>query len=235
MSTETMEIPAELKNYSPAQLKAALAAQESKKDEDIAAYKELAKDATAKAIFKLSIASETLSNAKTEVFKYFEDILKVKADLYGVKAKQQSHTFSFDGGEITIGYRINDGWDDTVNEGITKVNNFISSLAKDEATAALVNVVFNLLKKDAKGNLKGSRVLELQKLTKEFNNDEFTEGVGIIADAYKPRRSVWFVDASIIHEDGTKTPIPLAISAVDFSQGYSFDFYNEKLPEDATE
>lgn len=235
MNTETLEIPAELKNYSPAQLKAALAAQESKKDEDRAAYKELAADATAKAIFKLAIASETLSNAKTEVFKYFEDVLKTKADIYGVKAKQQTHTFSSDGGEITIGYRINDGWDDTVNEGIAKVNNFITSLAKDDATAALVNVVFNLLKKDSKGNLKGSRVLELQKLTKDFNNEEFSDGVEIIAAAYKPRRSVWFVEAAIIKEDGTKTPIPLAISAVDFSQGYSFDFYNEKLPEDATE
>lgn len=235
MNTATMEIPAELKNYSPAQLKAALAAQESKKDEDRAAYKELAADATAKAIFKLAIASETLSNAKTEVFKYFENVLKMKADIYGVKAKQQTHTFSSDGGEITIGYRINDGWDDTVNEGIAKVNKFITSLAKDDATAALVNVVFNLLKKDSKGNLKGSRVLELQKLTKDFNNEEFSDGVEIIAAAYKPRRSVWFVEAAIIKEDGTKTPIPLAISAVDFSQGYSFDFYNEKLPEDATE
>lgn len=234
MSTETL-IPAELKKFTPAQLKAALQAQETEKEADRAAYKELAEQAAAKAVFKLALASEILSNAKTEVFQYFEDILKLKADLYGVKAKQQSHTFSFDGGEITIGYRINDGWDDTVNEGIAKVNNFISSLSKDKETAALVNVVFSLLKKDAKGNLKGSRVLELQKLTKEFNNEEFTDGVEIIAAAYKPRRSVWFVDAALIAEDGTKTPIPLAISSVDFSQGYSFDFYNEKLPEDATE
>ncbi|GIZ10257.1 DUF3164 family protein [Flavobacterium sp. UMI-01] len=234
MHTNTLEIPAELKNYTPEQLKAALQMQEDSKEADRKAYKELAEQSAAKAVFKLAIASEMLSNAKTEVFQYFENILKLKADLYGVKAKQQSHTFSFDGGEITIGYRINDGWDDTVNEGIAKVNNFISSLAKDEATAALVNVVFNLLKKDAKGNLKGSRVLELQKLTKEFNNEEFTDGVDIIAKAYKPRRSVWFVDAAVISEDGSKTSIPLAISSVDFSQGYKFDFYNEQLPEDAS-
>lgn len=234
MSTETL-IPEELKKFTPEQLKAALAAQNEKKDEDRAAYKDLSAEAAAKAIFKLSIASEVLSNAKTEVFQYFENILKLKAEIYGVKAKQQSHTFSFDGGEITIGYRINDGWDDTVNEGIAKVNNFISSLSKDTETAALVNVVFSLLKKDAKGNLKGSRVLELQKLTKEFNNEDFTDGVEIIAAAYKPRRSVWFIDAALIGEDGTKTPIPLAISSVDFSQGYKFEFYNEELPEDATE
>ena len=231
----TTAITEELKKFTPAQLKEALQALESKNNEDRAAYKELAEESAAKAVFKLAIASEMLSNAKTEVFRYFENILKIKADLYGVKAKQQSHTFSFNGGEITIGYRINDGWDDTVNEGIAKVNNFISSLSKDNETAALVNVVFSLLKKDAKGNLKGSRVLELQKLTKEFDNEEFTDGVEIIAAAYKPRRSVWFVDASIINDDGSKTAIPLAISSVDFSQGYKFEFYNDQLPEDATE
>lgn len=233
MSTTT--IPEELKRFTPEQLKAFAKAQENEKEADRTAYKELAEESAAKAIFKLAIASEMLSNAKTQVFQYFENILKIKADLYGVKAKQQSHTFSFNGGEITIGYRINDGWDDTVNEGIAKVNNFISSLSKDNETAALVNVVFSLLKKDAKGNLKGSRVLELQKLTKEFDNEEFTDGVEIIAAAYKPRRSVWFVDASIINDDGSKTAIPLAISSVDFSQGYKFEFYNDQLPEDATE
>lgn len=231
----TTAIPEELKKFTPAQLKAALAESENKNSEDRAAYKELAEQAAAKAVFKLAVVSEMLSNAKTEAFQYFEDILKLKAELYGVKAKQQTHTFSFEGGEITIGYRINDGWDDTVNEGIAKVNNFISSLSKDTETAALVNVVFSLLKKDAKGNLKGSRVLELQKLTKEFDNEEFTDGVEIIAAAYKPRRSVWFIDAALIGEDGTKTPIPLAISSVDFSQGYKFEFYNDQLPEDATE
>ncbi|WP_157849260.1 hypothetical protein [Flavobacterium sp. Root420] len=45
------------------------------------------------------------------------------------------------------------------------------------------------MKKDAKGNLKGSRVLELQKLTKEFNIEEFTDGVEIIASSFKPVRS----------------------------------------------
>lgn len=235
MNTNTLEVPAELKNYSPAQLKAALQAQESKKDEDRIAYKDLVEQTVPKAIWKLAIASETLSNAKTEAFQYFEDVLKIKADLYGIKAKQQTHTFSSDGGEITIGYRINDGWDDTVNEGIAKVEKYISSLANNKETADLVDMVFNLLKKDAKGNLKGSRVLELQKLAAKRNNEGFSDGVDIISKAYKPVRSVWFVEASIIDINKNKTPIPLSMSSVDFSKGYSFDFYNEKLPEDATE
>lgn len=234
MNTATLA-PVDLTQYSPAQLKAALQAQETKKEADRTAYKELVEQTVPKAIFKLAVASETLSNAKTEAFQYFENILKLKAEVFGVKEKQQSHTFSFEGGEVQIGYRITDGWDDTVNAGIAKVEKYISSLAKDTETAALVDMVFNLLKKDAKGNLKGSRVLELQKLTAKFSDEEFADGVDIISKSYKPVRSVWFVEAALIDENKNKTPIPLSMSAVDFSKGYKFQFYNENLPEDATE
>jgi hypothetical protein len=209
------------------ELKAELARRESAKDNDRETYKELVKETVPKAIFKLCTASEMLSNAKTEAFQFFENILDLKASVYGIKEKQQSHTFSDDKSEITIGYRINDAWDDTVNAGIAKVEKFITSLAKDKETAALVQMVFGLLKKDAKGNLKGSRVLELQKISKDFNDADFTDGVQIISEAYKPVRSVWFIDAALIQEDGSKVSIPLAISAVDFSKGYKFNFYNE--------
>lgn len=236
MNTQTLEVPAELKQYTPAQLKAALQAQENEKDADRTAYKELVEQTVPKAIFKLALASEVLSNAKTEAFQYFENVLKIKADLYGIKSKQQTHTFSCETGEIIIGYRINDGWDDTVNEGIAKVEKYISSLANNKETADLVDMVFNLLKKDAKGNLKGSRVLELQKLAAKRNNEDFTDGVDIISKSYKPVRSVWFVEASLIDENKNKTPIPLSMSSVDFSKGYKFDFYNEPIPqEDAPE
>lgn len=217
----------DLSKLSAADLKAELQRRDNQKEADRTAYKELVEQTVPKAIFKLCTASEILSNAKTEAFKFFEDVLKLKADVYGIKEKQMTHTFSDDKSEITIGYRINDGWDDTVNAGVAKVEKFITSLAKDKETAALVSMVFNLLKKDAKGNLKGSRVLELQKLTKEFNDDEFTDGVNIIADAYKPVKSVWFIEASLINEDGSKTSIPLSMSAVDFSQGYKFNFNTE--------
>ena len=230
MNTATLA-PVDLTQYSPAQLKAALQAQETKKEADRTAYKELVEQTVPKAIFKLAVASETLSNAKTEAFQYFENILKLKAEVFGVKEKQQSHTFSFEGGEVQIGYRITDGWDDTVNAGIAKVEKYISSLAKDTETAALVDMVFNLLKKDAKGNLKGSRVLELQKLTTKFNDEEFTDGVDIISKSYKPVRSVWFVEAALIDENKNKTPIPLSMSSVDFSKGYKFEFYNEVITE----
>jgi hypothetical protein len=214
----------DLSKLSAADLKTELQRRDNLKEADRSAYKELVEQTVPKAVFKLCAASEILSNAKTEAFKFFEDVLKLKAEVYGIKEKQMTHTFSDKKSEITIGYRINDGWDDTVNAGVAKVEKFITSLAKDKETAALVSMVFNLLKKDAKGNLKGSRVLELQKLTKEFNDEEFTDGVNIIADSYKPVKSVWFIDAALINEDGSKTSIPLSMSSVEFSQGYTFNF-----------
>lgn len=237
MNTETLEKTViSLDEATPEQLKERIAKLEAKKDQDRESYKALVAETVPKAFFKLCRASEIISDAKTETFKFFEDILALKNQVYGLKEKQQSHTFSTDKEEIIIGYRINDGWDDTVTAGIEKVNNYISSLATNEETAVLVNVVFNLLKKDAKGNLKGSRVLELQKLTKDFNNEEFTDGVEIIAASYKPVRSSWFIDASIINEDGSKTSVPLSMSSVGFLSGYKFDFFSEKLPQvDAVE
>jgi hypothetical protein len=233
MSTETKQ--QDLSSLSFEDLKKEMQRREQAKDADREAYKELVKEVVPKAIFKLASASEILSNAKTETFQFFEDILKLKASAYGIKEGQQTHTFSTENGEITIGYRINDGWDDTVNSGIAKVEKYITSLSNSPETAALVKMVFNLLKKDAKGNLKGSRVLELQKLTKEFNNEEFTDGVNIIAESYKPVRSVWFIDANLIDDNGNKTAIPLSISSVDFSQGYNFNFYNDNHKNEVNE
>lgn len=229
MKTENTTPPIDLTAFTAEQLEAALKNVKSKKDNDRQAYKELVEQAVPKAIFTLCAASEMISNAKTQAFQFFEDILKLKADVYGIKEKQQSHTFSYKNGEITIGYRVTDGWDDTVSAGIAKVEKYISSLATNDSTAALVDIVFNLLKKDAKGNLKGSRVLELQKLTKKIDDVEFTDGVNIISESYKPIRSVWYIEANLIDDDGTKTPIPLSASSVDFSHGYKFDFNsNEK-------
>ncbi|MRJ09468.1 hypothetical protein EDL99_11485, partial [Ornithobacterium rhinotracheale] len=83
--------------------------------------------------------------------------------------------------------------------------------------------VNQLLKKDAKGNLKASRVLELTKLAEDFNNDNFTDAVNIIRQAYKPQRSAFFVDASYTDAQGKKVNIPLSISSVDFPEGTNVD------------
>jgi len=218
----------DLSQFSAKQLKEALIRVESKKNQERDTYKKLVAETIPKALLKLKKTSEMIQNVKTETFQLFETILDLKNQVYGFKEKQMSHTFSNEKEEITIGYRINEGWDDTVTIGIEKVQNYIASLSTSKETASLVKIVFNLLKKDAKGNLKGSRVLELQKLTKEFNDEEFTDGVEIIASAFKPIRSSWFIEASTINENGTRTNIPLSMSSVDFIHGYVFNFFNQQ-------
>lgn len=231
--TETLELPVAkpITAFTAAELKAQLAELESKKDQTRDTYKALVLETVPKAMFQLCKASEIISDAKTNTFRFFEQILDLKNEVYGLKEKQMSHTFSTDKEEIKIGYRINDGWDDTVTAGISKVESYISSLSKDKETAALVSMVFNLLKKDAKGNLKGSRVLELQQIAKDFNNENFNDGVAIIAASYKPMRSSWFIEANLINEDGSKTNVPLSMSSVGFSGNYSFNFFSEELPD----
>ena len=233
MNTNTLEAPAELKNYTPAQLKAALQAQEAQKNEDRETYKALVLETVPKAMFQLCAASEVISEAKTKTFQFFEQVLDLKNQVYGLKEKQQSHTFSTDKEEITIGYRINEGWDDTVTAGISKVEKYIASLSKTPETATMVSMLFTMLKKDSKGNLKGSRVLELQKAAADSKDEEFIDGVAIIAGAYKPVRSSWFIEASLIDEDGSKTNVPLSMSSVGFSADYKFNFFSEKIPTDA--
>lgn len=234
MNTNTLQVPAELKKYSPAQLKAALQAQEVQKDEDRETYKALVLETVPKAMFQLCAASEVISEAKTKTFQFFEQVLDLKNQVYGLKEKQQSHTFSTEREEITIGYRINEGWDDTVTAGISKVEKYIASLSKTPETATMVSMLFTMLKKDSKGNLKGSRVLELQKAAADSKDEEFIDGVAIIAGAYKPVRSSWFIEASLIDEDGSKTNVPLSMSSVGFSADYKFNFFSEKIPTDAT-
>ena len=216
------------------QLAAEEAAAERAKQGDREAYKQLVEETVPKALFRLATASEMLTNAKTDTYKFFEDVLTLKEKAFGIKEGQMSHTFASEGGEIKIGFRINDAWDDTVHSGIAKVEKFLQSLAKNAETSILVKTVFRLLQKDAKGNLKSNRVLELQKMCSEFNNDEFTDGVDIISKAFKPTRSSWFIEASIIRENNEKVNIPLNISSVDFAAGYSFDFFNSKPDTDDT-
>lgn len=231
MTTENVEnATIDLTKFSAQQLKDALAAQENAKSKERESYKELVAETVPKVFDEIMYASNLLCDLKGRIFGYFKDVLKLKATVFDVKEKQQSHTFSTDKHSITIGYRVTDGWDDTVSAGVQKVNDFIQSLAVDDQTAALVETVFNLLKKDAKGNLKANRVIELQQLTPKFNNINFTDGVKIILDGYKPVRSCWYIEASTLNQECKWESVPMAISSVDFPKDFEFDFFADSNP-----
>ena len=210
----------DLTHLTEEELKAELQRREQVLNKNRQAYKELVDEYIPQIIGKLQQYSEQMSEVKYRTFETLKILLDTKNEVYDVKGEQQSHTFTDkNGNTITYGFRVIDSWDDTVNAGVEKVRDFISSLAKDEDSAKLVNVINRLLKKDAKGNLKASRVLELTKLAQEFNNAQFTDAVDIIAQAYRPQRSAYFIEANTLDEQGKKCNIPLSLSSADFPPG----------------
>lgn len=210
----------DLSKLSAQDLKAELLKREAKQDENRKAYKELVNTCIAEIVDSYKIISGELSSIKLKTFQSLKTLLDMKLDVYDLKENQQTHTFSDTlGNTITYGYRVMDGWDDTANAGIEKINEFIQSLVQDNNSAKLVNAINRLLKRDAKGNLKASRVLELTKMAEEFGDVTFTDGVSIISKAYKPVRSCFFVDVSYTDEQGNKINVPTSISAADFPEG----------------
>ena len=96
-----------------------------------------------------------------------------------------------------------DGYRDTVEDGIAMVKGYIESLAKDDATKALVNAVFQLLSRDGQGNIKASRVAQLRKMAEDSGNEQFLEGVKIIEEAYQPTISKKFIRAQYKNDKGS--------------------------------
>lgn len=190
-------------------------AQDIKKLADREAYKALRDEVIEKVFPTLKLFAVLLGAAKKRVYDEFRSALDIKAALFGVEEGQQSHTFTSRDGKLRIilGYNVTDNYDDTVNEGIKKVHNYISSLAKDSDTEILVNAVLRLLAKDGKtGTLKASRVLQLRKMAEDSRDAEFIDGVQIIQDAYKPAISKQYVKAQYKDDLNAWQSVPLGMT-----------------------
>ncbi len=209
----------DLSKLSAEELQAELKKRENAREEERKVYKQMVDEQIGGIVLELKKVSQSLSDVKLSVFDDLKTLLSLKSNVYNTKNGQQSHTFSDKkGNSITYGFRVLDSWDDTVNAGIDKVKDFLKSLAKDEETGRLVEVINRLLKKDAKGNLKASRVLELIKIADDFNNEDFKDAVKIIQTAYAPIRSAYFIEASYTNSQGKKIGIPLSISSCPFPE-----------------
>ncbi|MDR1681898.1 MAG: DUF3164 family protein [Candidatus Symbiothrix sp.] len=176
------------------------------------------KDETIREMFEeLKKISKQLYFVKGVVFSRFDTIREMKNDLFKTKSDRKTDTYTTGDGRIsiTVGNRVNEGWDDTVEVGIEKVRNFIKTLAKDENSANLVETIMSLIAKDRKGNLKASKVLELEKLAKKCNDAGFNDGIAIIKDAYRPAPSRQFIEAKFRDDNDREHNLPLSISAFD--------------------
>jgi len=200
-----------------AELEAEKQAEKQKKEQSREAYRQIKDEAIRTVFGVMKGLSKNIMLVKTETFKNFEQIIDIKDDLFKTKSNRNSNTFTTEDGTISIklGNRVYEGWADEVEIGVQKVKEYLKSLAKDENSANLVDTVMGLLAKDRKGNLKASRVLELEKLAKKSGDPEFIDGLAIIKDAYHPSPSCQFIEVKYKDESGKEQSLPLSISAFD--------------------
>jgi len=188
-------------------------------------YKTIVNTTVAEQFIKLEQLSSMFSLAKADIYRQFAAIIELKQELYGAKSGQMSHTFTDDNGRsITIGWRQIDKFDDTLDMGIALISEYIGTLAVDDNSANLVEMINRLLKKDAKGNLKPNRILDLRNLAEKISNEQLTKGVEIVLQSYRPARSVIFVEADTKTPQGAKQSVALSITSAPFPEGYEPNF-----------
>ena len=206
----------ERQEYEAFKVMMARKAAEAKRKSDREAYTALVDETIAAVMPELTNISEAIAQKKTAAAEAFRGVLEMKAELFGVKDDQQSHTFTNSEGtmRITIGHYMLDNYRDTVNEGIAMVKTYIESQARDDASRALVKAILRLLSRDEAGNLKASRVLQLQKMAEETGDERFIEGVRIIQESYQPTPSKDYIRAAVRDESGAWVAVPLSMTDV---------------------
>lgn len=211
------QLSAEQRREMLAQLKAQEEAEKRQREADISTYKALVSQTVEDNFPVLQAVSSELAAQKRSIRNAFATVVDLKSSLYGVKDGQRSHQFINNEGtrRITIGFNVIDNYDDTVDAGIAKVKEYISSLARDEQSKILVETVLKLLSKDSKGTLKASRVLQLQQMAEKSGNADFIEGVRIIRDAYRPIESKSYVRAEYKSDSGAWVSVPLGMTEAD--------------------
>ncbi len=159
---------------------------------------EMTDEVMADAVKQLVDCHLNLVETKKRVIETFSTLMELRKEVNEEAGKKEQDTFMFTNSEgtqrIRIGYNMNDNYLDQVEEGIAKVKAYIQSLAKDDASKELIELVLRLLARDQKGNLKASRVIQLGQLAEKSGNEDFQEGMRIIREAYRPIRSL-----SLIH------------------------------------
>ncbi len=214
---QTVEMSAdEMAAFEAFKVAQAQAAAEAKAKEERENYKVLVDDEIERSIPILLTISEGIKSSKQQVLDNFRSIIELKGDLFKTKVKddQRSHTFTNSAGNkrIILGYHVSDDYRDTVEEGIAMVKDYIAGLAQDEKTQALVNMVFRLLARDAKGTLKASRIVQLRKIADEVGADQMLQGVKIIEEAYQPSVSKQYIRAEVKDDNGVWRTIPLGMT-----------------------
>ncbi|MDN4753143.1 DUF3164 family protein [Porphyromonadaceae bacterium W3.11] len=191
--------------------------EENTRQQNRDAYRELVDETLQAVVPSLQQVSDGLGMSKERVFQQFEELIRMKGDVLGLVSEgQRSHTFTNSDStmRVTLGYHTIDGYRDTVDDGIQMVRKYLESLVGDDKSKALVDMVFRLLSKDSKGNLKASRVIQLRRIAEETKSEEFLEAVKIIEESYLPTLSKRYIRCEIKDDHNGWTTVPLSMTEV---------------------
>lgn len=174
---------------------------EEKHAQEVKTYKDLVDEAVNDTVPEAEDVSRMLEQRKAGIFERFHSIIAMKEELYkGSKsmAKEGRFTDSFTNkagtARVTLGFNTNDAYDDTYTAGVEKVKEYIQSLASDDKSRQLAEMVNTLLMERSKaGQLKAQNVLRLENMANDSGDSTFIEGMKIIRDAYRPERTKQFV------------------------------------------
>jgi hypothetical protein len=205
-----------------AELKAQLEQEEKEAKEQTKqekeAYKGLQNEFVEGFFPKLMDIVQKLSDSKAELFANASPIFDLKKQVFGISgdefAKQQSHSISNHDFSKTIilGHNTVDGWDmEVATAGIARVNDWLAKQASEQ-NQVLVGIIRDLLKPNKEGLLKAPRVLELHNQAEKFGDKELIEAVGMIKEAYRPKKTTTFIKAKTKDENGKDIWLNLSMS-----------------------
>lgn len=201
--------------------KAAQAKERAKreKQEQQETYKKLVDETVANALHSIEELSGKMTQIKKQLFADFETVISLKNELYSGQKwlREDRITNSFTNQEgtkrVTIGYHTNDNYLDTYTEGVKMVEEYIASLATDENSMRLADMVRMLLRERGKsGQLKAQNVLRLQQMANESQNETFIEGIRVIMDAYSPIKTKRFIKVEKKGDNNEWIAIPTSIT-----------------------
>jgi hypothetical protein len=182
---------------------------EERHAQEVKIYKQLVNEAVNDTVPEAQDVSRILEQRKAGIFERFHSIIAMKDELFSGSSKAKdgrfTDTFTNEDGtaRVTLGYNTNDAYDDTYTAGVDKVKEYIQSLASDDKSRQLAEMVNTLLMERSKaGQLKAQNVLRLESMANEIGDPTFIEGMKIIRDAYRPDRTKQFVKVEVKDESG---------------------------------
>ncbi len=182
------------------------------KIENQKALSELENDFIDKYLNPLFDKHNSVEDIVNEMFKDFELIKPLKAEVKGAKVdKQYSHTFTHSDKDrsIIIGYNYTPAFDGSEVEGITIIKNFLATLDEDSPKLKLANKIIGiLLKTNPKtGELNVSKALELNEMRSDFNSEDFDRGMDLLLEARYNKLTSCFVSGwkNVIENGRIKT------------------------------